>query len=31
MWSMKNPRTIRWLVEHGIDPSPEVVLLTSRF
>jgi aminoglycoside phosphotransferase (APT) family kinase protein len=28
-WSMKNLRTIRWLVEHGFDPSPEVALLTS--
>jgi len=28
-WSMKNLRAIRWLVEHGFDPSPEVALLTS--
>jgi Ser/Thr protein kinase RdoA (MazF antagonist) len=28
-WSMRNLRAIRWLVEHGFDPSPEVALLTS--
>jgi Ser/Thr protein kinase RdoA (MazF antagonist) len=29
-WSMKNLRAIRWLVEHGFDPHPEVALLTSQ-
>jgi hypothetical protein len=28
-WSVKNLRAIRWLVEHGFDPSPEVALLSS--
>jgi Ser/Thr protein kinase RdoA (MazF antagonist) len=28
-WSMKNIRAIRWLLEHGFDPSPEIALLTS--
>jgi aminoglycoside phosphotransferase (APT) family kinase protein len=28
-WSVKNLRTVRWLVEHGFDPAPEVALLTS--
>ena len=26
-WSLKNLRAVRWLVEHGFDPSPEVALL----
>jgi hypothetical protein len=29
-WSFKNLRAIRWLVEHGFDPSPEIALLTSQ-
>jgi aminoglycoside phosphotransferase (APT) family kinase protein len=27
-WSVKNLRAIRWLVEHGFDPSPEIALLS---
>lgn len=29
-WSMRSLRAIRWLVEHGFDPAPEVALLTSQ-
>jgi aminoglycoside phosphotransferase (APT) family kinase protein len=29
-WSARSLRAIRWLVEHGFDPSPEVAVLTSR-
>jgi hypothetical protein len=29
-WSLKCLGTIRWLVEHGFDPWPEVAVLTSR-
>jgi Phosphotransferase enzyme family len=29
-WSVKNLGAIRWLVEHGFDPSPEVGLLRSQ-
>jgi aminoglycoside phosphotransferase (APT) family kinase protein len=29
-WSMRSLRAVRWLVEHGFDPSPEVAVLTSR-
>jgi Ser/Thr protein kinase RdoA (MazF antagonist) len=29
-WSLRCLGTIRWLVEHGFDPWPEVAVLTSR-
>jgi len=29
-WSMRSLRAIRWLVEHGFDPAPEVAVLRSR-
>jgi Ser/Thr protein kinase RdoA (MazF antagonist) len=28
-WSFKCLRTVRWLVEHGFDPRPEVAMLRS--
>lgn len=29
-WSLRSLRAIRWLVEHGFDPWPEVAVLESR-
>jgi Ser/Thr protein kinase RdoA (MazF antagonist) len=29
-WSLRSLRAIRWLVEHGFDPAPEVTVLKSR-
>jgi aminoglycoside phosphotransferase (APT) family kinase protein len=29
-WSLRSLLAVRWLVEHGFDPSPEVALLRSR-
>jgi aminoglycoside phosphotransferase (APT) family kinase protein len=29
-WSFRCLEAVRWLVEHGFDPSPEVGLLRSR-
>jgi len=29
-WSLRSLRGIRWLVEHGFDPSPEVAVLESQ-
>jgi len=29
-WSFRCLRSIRWLVEHGFDPWPELAVLTSR-
>jgi aminoglycoside phosphotransferase (APT) family kinase protein len=29
-WSLRCLRAIRWLVEHGFDPWPEIAVLTSR-
>ena len=29
-WSLRSLRAIRWLVEHGFDPSPEVAVLRSQ-
>ncbi len=29
-WSLRSLRAIRWLVEHGFDPAPEVAVLRSR-
>ncbi len=29
-WSMKSLLAVRWLVEHGFDPSPEVAVLRSQ-
>jgi aminoglycoside phosphotransferase (APT) family kinase protein len=29
-WSLRSLRVVRWLVEHGFDPWPEVTVLTSR-
>ena len=29
-WSLRSLIAIRWLVDHGFDPSPEVSVLTSR-
>jgi aminoglycoside phosphotransferase len=29
-WSLRSLRAVRWLVEHGFDPSPEVAVLRSR-
>ncbi len=29
-WSLRSLLAVRWLVEHGFDPSPEVALLSSR-
>ena len=29
-WSMRSLLAIRWLVEHGFDPWPEVAVLRSR-
>lgn len=29
-WSFRCLRSIRWLVEHGFDPGPELAVLTSR-
>ena len=29
-WSLRSLRAIRWLVEHGFDPWPEVAVLTSQ-
>jgi aminoglycoside phosphotransferase (APT) family kinase protein len=28
-WSLRSLRAVRWLVEHGFDPSPEVAVLRS--
>jgi len=27
---LRSLRAIRWLLEHGLDPSPEVAVLKSR-
>jgi hypothetical protein len=29
-WSWRSLQAIRWLIEHGFDPSPEVAVLKSR-
>ncbi|WUH99717.1 phosphotransferase [Spirillospora sp. NBC_00431] len=29
-WSLRSLRVIRWLVEHGFDPAPEIAVLNSR-
>jgi Ser/Thr protein kinase RdoA (MazF antagonist) len=29
-WSLRSLRAVRWLIEHGFDPSPEVAVLRSR-
>ncbi len=29
-WSLRSLRAVRWLTEHGFDPSPEVDVLRSR-
>jgi aminoglycoside phosphotransferase (APT) family kinase protein len=29
-WSLRSLRAVRWLVEHGFDPWPEVAVLRSR-
>lgn len=29
-WSFRSLRAIRWLVEHGFDPAPEIAVLSSR-
>ena len=29
-WSLRSLRGVRWLVEHGFDPWPEVAVLRSR-
>ena len=29
-WPLRSLLAIRWLVEHGFDPSPEIALLRSR-
>jgi aminoglycoside phosphotransferase (APT) family kinase protein len=29
-WSLRSLRAVRWLVEHGFDPWPEVAVLNSR-
>ncbi|MBK5287951.1 MAG: phosphotransferase, partial [Acidimicrobiia bacterium] len=29
-WSLRTLLAVRWLVEHGFDPSPEVAVLRSR-
>jgi aminoglycoside phosphotransferase len=29
-WSLRSLRAVRWLVEHGFNPSPEVAVLRSR-
>jgi aminoglycoside phosphotransferase (APT) family kinase protein len=29
-WSLRSLLAVRWLIEHGFDPSPEVALLRSR-
>jgi aminoglycoside phosphotransferase len=29
-WSIRSLRAVRWLVEHGFDPSPELDVLRSR-
>jgi Ser/Thr protein kinase RdoA (MazF antagonist) len=29
-WSLRSLLAVRWLVEHGFDPSPEVAVLRSR-
>ncbi|WP_068003441.1 phosphotransferase family protein [Nocardia pseudobrasiliensis] len=29
-WSLRSLRAIRWLVDHGFDPAPEIAVLKSR-
>ncbi|SHH06251.1 phosphotransferase family protein [Streptoalloteichus hindustanus] len=29
-WSLRSLRTVRWLIEHGFDPWPEVAVLNSQ-
>jgi hypothetical protein len=29
-WSLRSLRAVRWLVEHGFDPWPEVAILRSQ-
>lgn len=29
-WSLRSIRVVRWLIEHGFDPSPEIAVLRSR-
>ncbi|HEY6746631.1 MAG TPA: aminoglycoside phosphotransferase family protein [Mycobacteriales bacterium] len=29
-WSFRSLRAVRWLVEHGFDPAPEVAVLNTR-
>ena len=29
-WSLRSLRAIRWLVEHGFDPAPEIAVLRSQ-
>jgi hypothetical protein len=29
-WSLRSLRAIRWLLEHGFDPGPELAVLRSR-
>ncbi|MDW5328842.1 phosphotransferase [Plantactinospora sp. KLBMP9567] len=29
-WSLRSLRAVRWLVEHGLDPWPEIAVLKSR-
>jgi aminoglycoside phosphotransferase len=29
-WAMRSLRAVRWLVEHGFDPAPELAVLRSR-
>jgi Ser/Thr protein kinase RdoA (MazF antagonist) len=29
-WSLRSLRAVRWLIEHGFDPWPEIAVLTSR-
>ena len=28
-WSVKNLRAVRWLIEHGFDPRPEIEILSA--
>jgi hypothetical protein len=29
-WSWRSTGAVRWLVEHGFDPSPEIAMLRSQ-
>jgi aminoglycoside phosphotransferase (APT) family kinase protein len=29
-WSLRSLRAVRWLIQHGFDPWPEIAVLKSR-